>query len=86
LHDSIVVATARPGQFASGAENVPMVQQMSEPKKAGKEVQGFMKVFGQSNRDDMPKKVPPSRPAGDAADAVEDCNGPRVGARRKLGR
>lgn len=60
LHDSIVVATARPGQFASGAENVPMVQQMSEPKKAGKEVQGFMRVFGQSNRDDMPKKIPPS--------------------------
>jgi hypothetical protein len=33
---------------------------MSEPKKADKEVQGFMKIFGQSNRDDMPKKTPPS--------------------------
>ncbi|MGH9671578.1 MAG: DUF1553 domain-containing protein, partial [Bryobacteraceae bacterium] len=60
LHDAIVVATARPGKFSSGSEKVDMVQQMSEPKKADKEVQGFMKVFGQSNRDDMPKKTPPS--------------------------
>ncbi|MFN7922011.1 MAG: DUF1553 domain-containing protein [Bryobacteraceae bacterium] len=60
LHDSIAVATARPGQFSSGAGKVPMVQQMSEPKKASGEVQSFMKVFGQSNRDDMPKKTAPS--------------------------
>ena len=37
-----------------------MAQQMSEPKKADKDVQGFMKIFGQSNRDEMPKKAPPS--------------------------
>ena len=37
-----------------------MVQQMSEPKKADKETRGFMTVFGQSNRDDMPKKTAPS--------------------------
>jgi len=60
LHDAISLATSRPGKFASGSEGVPMVQQMSEPKRADKEVQGFMKVFGQSNRDDMPKKTPPS--------------------------
>lgn len=60
LHDAIALATAKPGKFASGEAKVPMVQQMSEPKKADKEVQGFMKTFGQSNRDDMPKKTPPS--------------------------
>jgi len=57
LHDAIALATARPAKLSSGAEKVPMVQQMSEPKKADKDVQGFMKVFGQSNRDDMPKKT-----------------------------
>jgi sugar lactone lactonase YvrE len=60
LHDAIALATARPAKLASGTEKVPMVQQMSEPKKADKDVQGFMKVFGQSNRDDMPKKTPPT--------------------------
>ena len=60
LHDAIALATSRPADLASGEEKVPMVQQMSEPKKADKQTQGFMKVFGQSNRDDMPKKIPPS--------------------------
>jgi hypothetical protein len=58
LHDAITLATSRPANYASGSEMVPMVQQMSEPKKAPDQVQGFLKVFGQSNRDDMPKKVP----------------------------
>ncbi|MBS1828824.1 MAG: DUF1553 domain-containing protein [Acidobacteria bacterium] len=60
LHDAIALATNKPAAFSSGTEKVPMVQQMSEPKKADKEVQGFMKIFGQSNRDEMPKKAPPS--------------------------
>lgn len=60
LHDAITLATNRPADLSSGSEKVPMVQQMSEPKNADKPVQGFMKVFGQSNRDDMPKKTPPS--------------------------
>jgi hypothetical protein len=60
LHDSIALATGRPGKFSSGTESVGMVMQMPEPKKADAEVQGFMKTFGQSNRDDMPKKIPPS--------------------------
>jgi hypothetical protein len=60
LHDSIALATGRPGKFSSGTESVGMIMQMPEPKKADAEVQGFMKTFGQSNRDDMPKKVPPS--------------------------
>ena len=60
LHDAIALATGRPGKFSTGTEKVGMVMQMPEPKKADAEVQGFMKTFGQSNRDDMPKKVPPS--------------------------
>ncbi len=60
LHDAIALATGKPGKFSTGRESVGMVMQMSEPKKAGAEVQSFMKVFGQSNRDDMPKKVAPS--------------------------
>ncbi len=60
LHDAIALATGRPGKFSSGTEKVGMAMQMPEPKKADAEVQSFMKTFGQSNRDDMPKKVPPS--------------------------
>ncbi|MBL8234442.1 MAG: DUF1553 domain-containing protein, partial [Bryobacterales bacterium] len=60
LHDAITLATARPAKLPSGAANVPMVQQMADPKRAGKDVDSFMKTFGQSNRDDMPKKTPPS--------------------------
>lgn len=60
LHDAIAVATGRPGQFTGAGEKVGMAMQMPEPKKADAEVQGFMKIFGQSNRDDMPKKIPPS--------------------------
>jgi hypothetical protein len=58
LHDGIVLATGAPR--ASGQKKVPMVTEMSEPKKAGKDVTAFLTVFGQSNRDDMPKKVSPS--------------------------
>ncbi|MBI4907424.1 MAG: DUF1553 domain-containing protein [Acidobacteria bacterium] len=60
LHDAITIATSRPAKLASGEARVPMVQQMSEPGKADKEVKGFMRIFGQSNRDDMPKKATPS--------------------------
>lgn len=60
LHDAIALATGRPGKFQAGSEKVSMVMQMPEPKKADAEVQNFMRTFGQSNRDDMPKKSPPS--------------------------
>jgi hypothetical protein len=52
LNDAISLATI-------GAKT-PMIQQMPEPKRADKQVQSFMKVFGQSNRDEMPKKTAPS--------------------------
>lgn len=60
LHDAIALATGRPGTFSAGTEKVSMAMQMPEPKKADSETQTFMRTFGQSNRDDMPKKIPPS--------------------------
>jgi len=60
LHDSITIATARPASLGSGADRVAMVHQMSEPKKASNDVQNFLRVFGQSTRDDMPRRTPPS--------------------------
>ena len=52
------MATARPatGSKAKGKT----VMEMPDPKQAGAEAGSFLKVFGQSNRDDMPKKTPPS--------------------------
>jgi hypothetical protein len=60
LHDAIVLATAKPGEPVKAAGTDGMVMQMPEPGKAGDDVKGFLHVFGQSNRDDMPKKVPQS--------------------------
>ncbi len=60
LHDAISLATGQPAKFSTGTEQVGLIMQMPEPKKADAGVQSFMKTFGQSNRDDMPKKVPPS--------------------------
>ncbi|HEY3840519.1 MAG TPA: DUF1549 domain-containing protein [Bryobacteraceae bacterium] len=60
LHDAIVLATKGPQDPARPARPDDMVIQMPEPGKAGSEVKGFLRVFGQSNRDDMPKKVPQS--------------------------
>jgi hypothetical protein len=60
LHDAIALATGQPGSFSSGTGKVSMVMQMPEPKKADAATQTFLRTFGQSNRDDMPKKIPPS--------------------------
>lgn len=60
LHDAIVLATARPSEKPGADAKDGMVMQMPEPGKAAADVKSFLRVFGQSNRDDMPKKVPPS--------------------------
>ena len=60
LHDAIVLATKGPRGTEKPTRADDMVMQMPEPGKAGGEVKGFLRVFGQSNRDDMPKKVPQS--------------------------
>jgi hypothetical protein len=58
LHDAITLATARP--IGGGKPAGKNVMAMPDPKQAGAEAGSFLKVFGQSNRDDMPKKTPPS--------------------------
>jgi hypothetical protein len=60
LHDAIVLATAKPGETPGPDTGDGMVMQMPEPGKAANDVKNFLRVFGQSNRDDMPKKVPQS--------------------------
>lgn len=60
LHDAIVLATAVPSDKPGSDAKDGMVMQMPEPGKAAADVKSFLRVFGQSNRDDMPKKVPHS--------------------------
>jgi hypothetical protein len=60
LHDAIILATAKPGDPIGPDAADGMVMQMPEPGKAATDVKNFLRVFGQSNRDDMPKKVPQS--------------------------
>jgi sugar lactone lactonase YvrE len=57
LHDAILTATAKAGGLEKAAGKDPMVMQMPEPSKSSGEVKGFLKVFGQMSRDDMPKKA-----------------------------
>jgi hypothetical protein len=54
------LATAKPGETVSIDAQDGMVMQMPEPGKAANDVKNFLRVFGQSNRDDMPKKTPQS--------------------------
>ncbi len=56
LHDAITVATAKAANFTQGTEKSGMAMQMPEPNSAKGDSKQFMKVFGLSNRDDMPKK------------------------------
>src|SRR5262249_47455150 len=56
LHDSIAVATSRPGSFAYGGEKMPMAMQVSGPTGGG-DVKTFMAAFGQSNRSNPPKAI-----------------------------
>lgn len=60
LHDAITTVTARPASSGKKGAALSTVMEMPDPKKAGAESVNFMRIFGQSNRDDMPKKVPPS--------------------------
>ena len=57
--------------FGKGPGAPSMVMEMPDPKKAGAEASNFMRVFGQSNRDDMPKKTPPSAVAARLSAATE---------------
>jgi len=54
MHDSIVLATGRPGSFNYGGEKMGMAMQLSGPGGSG-DVRYFMTTFGQSNRSNPPK-------------------------------
>ena len=47
LHDAIVLATGRPGEYASGQKKVPMVTEMSEAEEGGQ------------GRDSVPDRIRP---------------------------
>ena len=60
LHDAITLATGKPGSAPAKGKTGGMVMQMPDPGTSGSETKGFLRTFGQSNRDDMPKRTPQS--------------------------
>jgi hypothetical protein len=78
LHDAIALATGRVSDRKTGNDGDGMVMQMPEPGKAAAEVKSFLRVFGQSNRDDMPKKTPQSALQAMLLMQTKLTSGPRV--------
>lgn len=56
LHDSIAMATSRPGNFKMGEEKTSWAMQLSGPAGGG-DVKYFMQTFGQSNRNNPPRPL-----------------------------
>jgi len=54
LHDSIAIATSRPGSFTFGSEKTGMAMHLSGPSGGG-DIKYFMQTFGQSNRNNPPR-------------------------------
>lgn len=54
IHDSIAMATSRPGNFKARGERMTWAMQMSGPV-GGDNLKHFMATFGQSNRSNPPK-------------------------------
>ena len=57
LHDSIVTATARPGSYKSGVDDVAMAMQLLDPAHVNREVSEFLRAFGQQSRDNLPART-----------------------------
>ena len=57
LHDSLVTATAVPGDYNSGKEHVGMARQLLDPAHVSGEVAEFLRAFGQQSRDEMPART-----------------------------
>lgn len=57
LHDSLVTATAVPGDYNSGKEHVGMARQLLDPAHVSSEVAEFLRAFGQQSRDEMPART-----------------------------
>lgn len=77
LHDAIAVATGR-DTARTATEGDGMVMTMPEPGKATADVKSFLRIFGQSNRDDMPKKTPQSALQAMLLMQTRLISGPRV--------
>ena len=60
LHDSLVTATAVPGSYKSGADEVQLARELLDPAHVNREVSEFMRAFGQKSRDEMPARTPTS--------------------------
>ena len=56
LHDSIAIASSRPGSFKFGSESAGMAMHLSGPSGGG-DVRYFMQTFGQSNRNNPPRPL-----------------------------
>ena len=54
LHDSIVTATARPGSYKSGVNDVATAMELLDPAHVNREVSEFLRAFGQQSRDNLP--------------------------------
>lgn len=57
LHDSIVTATARPGSYQSGVDDVATAMALLDPAHVNREVSEFLRAFGQQSRDSLPAKT-----------------------------
>jgi hypothetical protein len=57
LHDSIVTATARPGSYKSGVDDVATAMALLDPAHVNREVKEFLRAFGQQSRDSLPAKT-----------------------------
>jgi len=60
LHDSLVTATAVPGDYGKGSDRVQMARQLIDPAYVSSEVAEFLRAFGQQSRDEMPSRTPGS--------------------------
>ena len=60
LHDSLVTATAVPGDYQSGGSTVGMARDLLDPAYTSSEVGEFLRAFGQQSRDEFPSRVPSS--------------------------
>ncbi len=56
LHDSMALATSRPGSFTYGGEKMGMAMQLSGPSGGG-DLKYFLQTFGQSNRNNPPRPL-----------------------------
>ncbi|MCY4187580.1 MAG: DUF1549 domain-containing protein [Bryobacterales bacterium] len=61
LHDSLVTATAVPGDYGKGDEDrAALARQLIDPSYVSSEVAEFMRAFGQQSRDEFPAPPPAS--------------------------